>query len=295
MSSQLQTARALVEDARRDLQFAFRSLRREPGVAAGIVATFALAIGANAAIVGLVARLMLSAPPGVRDPASLARLHVAATSIDGERYVMTSMSYPAFQQTRALGRAFVGVAASRSVRLTSGSGADMAEISVVAATGEYFRVLGVRPALGRFFGPDDDALPTGNAVAWRLGATLFSALGSLALAIAALGLFAVVSYLVTQRVREIGIRLALGGSGASIAGLVVGGALRLVGVGAMIGAVGAVVLTPFVQSMLFETSMRDMSVVLSIAGVFSAVAVAAATLPALRAARVSPSSTLQAE
>jgi hypothetical protein len=130
---------------------------------------------------------------------------------------------------------------------------------------------------------------------WRLGATLFSALGGLALAIAALGLFAVVSYLVTQRVREIGIRLALGGSGTSIAGLVVGGALRLVGVGAAIGAVGAVVLTPFVQSMLFETSMRDVSVILSITGVLATVALAAATVPALRAARVNPSVTLQAE
>ena len=165
MSSPLQAVRAPIEDARRDLRFAIRSLGREPGVAAGIVATFALAIGANAAMVSLVTRLMLSAPPGVRDPASLARRHVAATSIDGERYVMTSMSYPAFQTTRELDRAFAGVAASRAERLTSASGADMAEISVIAATGDYFRVLGTRPALGRFFGPDDDALPSGNAVA----------------------------------------------------------------------------------------------------------------------------------
>jgi putative ABC transport system permease protein len=130
---------------------------------------------------------------------------------------------------------------------------------------------------------------------WRLGATLFSALGGLALMIAAVGLFAVVSYLVAQRVREIGIRLALGGSGASVARLVVGGALRLVAIGAAIGTVGAVVLTPFVQSMLFETSMRDASVVLAIGGVLGLVALAAAALPALRAARVNPRVTLQAE
>jgi ABC-type antimicrobial peptide transport system permease subunit len=130
---------------------------------------------------------------------------------------------------------------------------------------------------------------------WRLGATLFSALGALALAIAAVGLFAVVSYLVAQRVREIGIRLALGGSGASVARLVVVGALRLVAVGAAIGAVGAIVLTPFVESMLFETSMRDVSVVLTISGVLGIVALAAAALPALRAARVNPTVALQAE
>ena len=62
---------------------------------------------------------------------------------------------------------------------------------------------------------------------WRLGATLFSAFGLLALAIAAVGLFAVVSYLVTQRTREIGVRLALGGSAGGVAGLVVRDAVRM--------------------------------------------------------------------
>ena len=125
MSAERQTVRGLIEDARRDLQFALRSLRREPGVAAGIVATFALAIGANAAMVSLVARLMFSAPPGVTDPSSLARLRVEATSLDGERYAMTTTSYPAFRAMRALDQAFAGVAASQTDRLTTGRGADM--------------------------------------------------------------------------------------------------------------------------------------------------------------------------
>src|SRR5437763_2340979 len=159
------TARRIIDDARRDLQFALRSLCREPGLAAGIVATFALAIGANAAMVSLVARLMFSAPPGVSDPSSLARLHIEATSIDGERYAMTTTSYPAFEATRALDQAFAGVAASRTDRLTTGRGADMAEVSVMAATGDYFHVVGTRPSIGRFFGPDDDVLQSGNAVA----------------------------------------------------------------------------------------------------------------------------------
>jgi ABC-type antimicrobial peptide transport system permease subunit len=117
----------------------------------------------------------------------------------------------------------------------------------------------------------------------------------LALAIAAVGLFAVVSYLVTQRLREIGIRLALGGTASTIARLVIGGTLRLVATGAMIGATAAFALTPLVQSMLFETSVRDASVIVAVAFVLGVVALAAAAVPAWRAARVSPSVTLQSE
>ena len=158
-------ARRLLEDARQDLRFAVRSLRREPGVAAGIVATFALAIGANAAMVSLVARLMLVAPPGVSNPESLARLQIDVTTADGDRYAMTTTSYPAFRAARALDDAFASVAASRPSRLTTGRGADMTELSVIAGTGDYFRVLGTRPAVGRLFDADDDRLPSGNAVA----------------------------------------------------------------------------------------------------------------------------------
>ena len=159
------TARRIFDDARRDLQFALRSLRREPGVASGIVATFALAIGANAAMVSLVARLMLAAPPGVSDPDAVKRLKLDVTTADGERYGMTTTSYPVFRAAHALDRAFSAVAAAQAERLTTGRGAETAEAAVIAATGEYFRVLGARPALGRFFGPEDDVLPVGTAVA----------------------------------------------------------------------------------------------------------------------------------
>ena len=130
---------------------------------------------------------------------------------------------------------------------------------------------------------------------WRLGASLFSALGGLALSIAAVGLFAVVSYLVTQRLREIGIRLALGGTAASVARLVVSGTVRLVAVGAALGAVAAFALAPLIQSMLFETSPYDATVVAGVAAVLILVAIAASAVPAWRAARVNPSRTLQTE
>jgi ABC-type antimicrobial peptide transport system permease subunit len=130
---------------------------------------------------------------------------------------------------------------------------------------------------------------------WRLGASLFSTLGALALVIAAVGLFAVISYLVTQRLREIGIRLALGGTGASIARLVVGGAMRLVAIGAVLGAIAAFALAPVMQSMLVETSAYDGGILAGVAAVLALVACAASAAPAWRASRVSPSRTLQAE
>jgi len=130
---------------------------------------------------------------------------------------------------------------------------------------------------------------------WRLGATLFSAFGLLALAIAAVGLFAVVSYLVTQRGHEIGVRLALGGSTRGVAGLVVRDAVKMTAVGGAIGIAIAVVAAPLVQSMLFETSTREPVVLIAAAVVLLVVAVTAAAGPAWRAGRVSPMIVMRAD
>ena len=122
---------------------------------------------------------------------------------------------------------------------------------------------------------------------WRLGATLFSAFGVLALAIATVGLFAVVSYLVSQRTQEIGVRLALGGSGGRVARLVVRDAVRMASVGGAAGLLMALAGGSIVQSMLFATSSREPAIMLAAVLVLLAVTVAAAALPAWRAGRVS--------
>ena len=155
----------LLEELRHDVAYAVRTLRREPVLAAGIVATFALAIGAIAAMFGLVDRLMLAPPPGVRDAQHVARVKLVFTGSDGEQSAATTTSYPAFRALAALDRAFVGVAAAKTERVTTGRGAEITEVDAVQASGQYFAVLGARPALGRFFGPEDDELPAGNAVA----------------------------------------------------------------------------------------------------------------------------------
>jgi ABC-type antimicrobial peptide transport system permease subunit len=125
--------------------------------------------------------------------------------------------------------------------------------------------------------------------------TVFTAFGVVALVIAAIGLVAVISYLVAQRTREIGVRLALGGTSAAIVRLVVGDALRMAAGGATAGVLAGLALGGLTESMLFATSPRDPLVIASAASVLMIVAVMAATLPAWRAAQVSPLAALRTD
>ena len=153
-----------LENAARDFRYAARTLRREPTFVAGVVLTFALAIGTNAAMFGLVTRLMLAPPAGIRGADRVARVELHITDGDGDAYVATTTSYPAFRSLRAVTGAFSAVAATRSDSVTVGRGADAAQISVLAASGDYFSTLGATPALGRYLGRGDDELPNGSSV-----------------------------------------------------------------------------------------------------------------------------------
>ncbi|HVZ47702.1 MAG TPA: ABC transporter permease, partial [Gemmatimonadaceae bacterium] len=130
---------------------------------------------------------------------------------------------------------------------------------------------------------------------WRLGATLFTAFGALALAIAAVGLHATVAYLTAQRTREIGVRLALGGSGARVSRLVVADALRMAAIGAGTGVAVAMALAPLVQSLLFGTSAREPAVAAFAVAVLLGVTICAALGPSWRASRVSPMEVLRTD
>jgi predicted permease len=154
----------LFQDLTRDLRYAARTFRREPAFVAGVVLTFGLVIGTNAAMFGLVQRLMLAAPPGIRDAERVVRVEMTYATDDGGVFTMTSTSYPVFRALATLGGAFDGVAAIQSDSVTTGRGAELAEVAAVMASGQYFATLGVQPELGRFFGPADDELPVGNDV-----------------------------------------------------------------------------------------------------------------------------------
>ena len=113
---------------------------------------------------------------------------------------------------------------------------------------------------------------------------LFSAV---ALALAVIGIYGVMSYLVTRRTREIGVRLALGASRADVLRLIVGNGVRLIAAGVVLGVIAAAGLARVAQTLLFGVTPADASTAIAI-GVLTFAALAACYLPALRASRLDP-------
>lgn len=122
----------------------------------------------------------------------------------------------------------------------------------------------------------------------RLLAILLGAFASLALILAAVGIFGVLSYMIAQRTHELGIRLALGAQRTDVMRLVARETLPMVIVGLAIGLGAAFGLTRFVRSMLYQVAPDDPATFLGVAAVLAAVALLAALVPARRAARVDP-------
>jgi hypothetical protein len=134
-----------------------------------------------------------------------------------------------------------------------------------------------------------------QARSWTLGATMFSIFGLLALLVASVGLYSVLSFEVAQRTREIGIRSALGaGRSALLRGVVFEG-LRLIVLGVVIGLGAAWLLAPRVGDLLFEVSPRDPAVMSLVAVVLLGAASLAGLVPGLRATRVDPARALRSE
>jgi predicted permease len=129
----------------------------------------------------------------------------------------------------------------------------------------------------------------------RFSAQLMGAFAIVALVLAAIGLYGVVSFSVGQRTQEIGVRMALGARPADIARMILGGTGRLVIVGLAAGTALAFVLTRFIETLLFNVNARDPLNYITVALTLAGVALVAAWLPARRAARVDPMAALRAE
>ncbi|HVW05028.1 MAG TPA: ABC transporter permease [Vicinamibacterales bacterium] len=129
----------------------------------------------------------------------------------------------------------------------------------------------------------------------RTTTLLLSCLGGIALVLAIAGVYGVVAYAVVQRTREIGVRLALGAGRGHVIGSIVQTSMRPVALGIAIGAALAIVATRAVASLLFHVTPTDIRTFAFTAVVVAATGLAAAWIPARRAARIDPVSTLRAE
>ena len=140
---------------------------------------------------------------------------------------------------------------------------------------------------------EDHADPQLGAV--RLTAEVSMLLGLVALTLAGLGLYGVISSAVSARTREIGIRVALGAHSTDVRALIIRHGMLLTAVGLVIGLGGSLLLTPVLQSFLIDLPASDSATFGAVAVALVAIALVACYVPARRATRIDPIATLRAE
>ena len=175
--------------------------------------------------------------------------------------------------------------------------------AVVRTTGDPARLLAAARAEVRRMDPDlalydartMDAVVGRSVAQPRFYMLLLALFAGIALALAAVGIYGVVSYAVRQRTRELGIRVALGAPGRQIARLVLGQGLRLTVLGLGVGVAAAFGVTRLLASLLFGVGATDLATFGGVAVVLLGVAAAATYLPARRASRVDPLAAMKAD
>jgi predicted permease len=130
---------------------------------------------------------------------------------------------------------------------------------------------------------------------WLIGASVFTLSGGLALVVAGIGLFSVMSYLIADRRREIGVRLALGARPREVVALVVRGSVGMAAAGVLVGLSAAAALGSFAEPLLFQTSPREPMVFVGVSVVLVGVSLLAAAGPARRALRIDACDVLRGE
>jgi len=134
-----------------------------------------------------------------------------------------------------------------------------------------------------------------SAVQPRLNSTLLGVFATIALVIAAIGIYGVLAYSVSERTREIGLRMALGATNFGVLRLIVGEGMKVVMIGIGIGLLGALALGRTLSSLVFGVTVRDPTTFTVVAMILAGVALAACVVPARRAARVDPMVALRGE
>ena len=140
-----------------------------------------------------------------------------------------------------------------------------------------------------------DGVISGTIARQRFETSLLGLFAVCALLLAVVGVYGLLSYTVTRRASEMGLRMALGANSGSIARLVLGRGSVLVLAGMALGLVGSLVATRALQAMLYEVKATDPVALLTVVAAFATAALVACYLPARRASRIDPAEALRAE
>ena len=151
---------SLIDTVGQDLRYAWRGLRAKPGFTFAVVATLGLGVGANTAMFGIVDRMLFRAPAYLADEANTQRVFTTWINREGNRFDR-HYSYRRYLELSRATNAFDRFAAFGYRDLAIGSGEDVREMSVGVVSATFFDFFRVRPALGRFFRPDEDVVPSG--------------------------------------------------------------------------------------------------------------------------------------
>ncbi len=152
-----------MDHLQQDVRYAIRGLRRSPGFAFGVIATLALGIGANAAMFGVVDRLMFRPYPMLRDPSTAHRVYLRWNERETQR-TSFSFEYARYLDFQRWTRSFSKFAAFFPTSRAVGSAQATRVRDIAAVSAAYFDFFDARPALGRFFTPDEDVTPMGATV-----------------------------------------------------------------------------------------------------------------------------------
>jgi putative ABC transport system permease protein len=252
-----------LEEFRDDVRFAVRQLKMAPGFTFVAAITLALGIGANGAIFSLVDTALLRPLP-LPEPGRLAIAFERSDSVlRGPVSPLNMLDWN--DRTRTFEKMAGYIPGVGSMVMAGASGASEG-VPRQWVTSGVFDVLGLRPVAGRTFLPSDDTQEI----------------------LALVGVFGIVAYSVQQRLREFGVRIALGATTKQVLVLVLGSAARLIGAGAIIGLASAAILSRAISAFLFGVQPLDPVTFGSVMALLVLMAGIAAAIPALRAARVDP-------
>ncbi len=302
--------RNMWDSLRQDARFAIRQLASARSFAVAAVGTLAIGIGATVAMFSVVEAVILRPFP-FASPDRVVNLHPARDGVP-----LTVASNLEFATWRALPRGFDGVAAlysGLSFVLTRGDAPEFyipfeqmppplwsamqGSLTIVARTASDPATMerAVRGAVAAF----DPSLPVAQVATMeslvatsrasaRFNTLLLCLLGAIALVLASVGVYGVIAYSVTQRTREIGLRMALGATPRTIAALVARQGLTPIAAGAVIGGALSVLTTRLLREQLYGVAPGDPATIIAIAGLLMVVSLVAACVPTRRAMAISP-------